>query len=525
MIRSAFMVPLFLLCAPVAVQAAPPVAAPPGVHLLTLEDRSLARAEPTHTVGFHDRSARRVKIRHSADGWAKPHPMQREGRVWRISVDDLDLEPGLHAFKFLINGRWEAGENRMLYINDEGLIDYPPALYLTWQRDPTTTMTIHWHTDHPDDPSVIQYRAKGDDEWRRAQGDKTEFPFTDRWIHTVELTGLTPNRRYEFRRDDAPKGYTFQTMPDTLDAPLRFVTGGDIYHEKEWMDAMNRRAAALDPAFVVIGGDLAYADGLPENAGRWHVYFESFYHHLVAPDGRMIPQVVAVGNHEMRDHFLFWHDDYEPTTEWRERVAPYFFNLFAFPGHPGYNVLDFADYMSIVFLDTMHLNTIKDEQLEWMKPVFADRKDRPHLFPVYHVPAYPSNRNPDDLVNTEIREYWLPVFEAAGVRLAFENHDHTFKVTHPIRAGKIHPNGIVFIGDGAWGVDVRPVDDRWYLRTAESVRHLFEIVIEPDRRTVRALTADGRILDTFEQPTPATRHPTPNTRHPPPATRHPAPPQ
>ncbi len=22
----------------------------------------------------------------------------------------------------------------------------PPALYLTWQRDPTSTMTVHWHT-------------------------------------------------------------------------------------------------------------------------------------------------------------------------------------------------------------------------------------------------------------------------------------------------------------------------------------------------------------------------------------------
>ncbi len=493
---------LMLLALTGAAFAAEDAAPSARTHIFALDDRAMPGAEPVDTVALRHARAEAVDIRHSADGWSEPHPLDREEDVWFIAIETLGWEPGLHEFKFLIDGEWEEGANRIIYINEDGVTAFPPALYLTWQRDPTTTMTVHWHSDHPDDPSVIHYRLPGEDDWRSEEGDKTPFPFTDRWIHTVELTGLTPDTRYEFRRDDTENVYAFQTMPDTLDEPLRFVAGGDIYHQKEWMDAMNRQAASLDPMFVAIGGDLAYADGLPENAGRWLAYFESFYKHLIAPDGRMIPQVVAIGNHEMQGHFLHWRDDYEPGPEWREYAAPYFFKLFAFPGHPGYNVLDFGDYMSIVFLDSLHLNFLTGEQLEWMQEVFADRADRPHLFPMYHVPAYPSHRNPDDYVNREIREHWVPVFEEVGVRLAFENHDHTFKVTHPIRDGEVDPDGIVYVGDGAWGVDTRPVDDwedRWYLRIAEAVRHVFEIVIEPERRTVRALTVDGRVLDEFEQ--------------------------
>jgi hypothetical protein len=59
----------------------------------------------------------------------------------------------------------------------------------------------------------------------------------------------------------------------------------------------------------------------------------------------------------------------------------------------------------------------------------------PHLFPVYHVPGYPSVRAFDGATSAQVREHWAPLFERAGVRVAFENHDHAYKRTHPIRAG------------------------------------------------------------------------------------------
>ena len=32
-----------------------------------------------------------------------------------------------------------------------------------------------------------------------------------------------------------------------------------------------------------------------------------------------------------------------------------------------------------------------------------------------------------------IKDHWITLFEQHGVRLAFENHDHAYKRTYPIR--------------------------------------------------------------------------------------------
>ena len=74
------------------------------------------------------------------------------------------------------------------------------GLILTWQQDPTTTMTIDWHTCPDADPSTVEYRKLGSDEnWIRMAGDQHAFPFSERVIHRVELTGLSPDTEYQFR--------------------------------------------------------------------------------------------------------------------------------------------------------------------------------------------------------------------------------------------------------------------------------------------------------------------------------------
>ncbi len=122
----------------------------------------------------------------------------------------------------------------------------PPALYLQWQRDPTTTMTIHWHTVG-EAPSELSYRASGSTNWQPARGTARPLAGTERWVHVVELTGLTPASDYEFCFERAGKVFKFRTMPRDLNQPVRFVTGGDVYHRREWMDRMTTLAAQTDP--------------------------------------------------------------------------------------------------------------------------------------------------------------------------------------------------------------------------------------------------------------------------------------
>jgi hypothetical protein len=180
----------------------------------------------------------------------------------------------------------------------------------------------------------------------------------------------------------------------------------------------------------------------------------------------VIPVVAAIGNHVVWGGYLDRHPGYVQTVIWRQRIAQVFYQVFPFTGQPGYAALDFADYLSLVFLDTDHTNPIDGQQKDWLKHTLAARNDGRHLFPVYHVTAYPSLRAYGDKTQTRVREHWVPLFEAHNVKVAFEHHDHLYKRTEPIRNGKVDPSGVVYIGDGSFGLvrsnrEIKKPEDTW----------------------------------------------------------------
>lgn len=384
------------------------------------------------------------------------------------------------------------------------------GLLLTWQRDPTTTMTIDWHFGPVDANTVtpaplLAYRASGDDDWKVVEGTVDRQTLESRVIHRVELTGLQPNTKYEFQMLGHDKVYHFYTMPTDLSEPIRFAVGGDTRHSQAMLEKTNRVFVRYDPHFIVWGGDLAYADN--SRHSDWHEWFQGILNTLVTEDGRVIPVLNAIGNHEVNEFYWFAHSGYEPTDEWRNRIGGLFYNLLAFPGHPGYGVIDFGDYLSLIFLDTDHGVPMEGEQTEWLKQVLAEREHVRYKIPVYHVPGYPSHREFDGEVRRRVRELWVPLFEQYGVEVAFEHDDHLYKRTVPIRGNQPHPEGIVFIGDGAWGVDVRSshdVETTWYLDRAASVRHGILVTLYEDRHHYLMVDEDGNEFDEFD-PRPAVR--------------------
>ena len=88
------------------------------------------------------------------------------------------------------------------------------------------------------------------------------------------------------------------------------------------------------------------------------------------------------------------------------------------------------------------------------------------------------------------------------MRLTFEHHEHAFKVTHPMRGGKKSANGTVYLGGGAMGIELRdprdPAREPHLAKTAKA-HHLHEVVLEPQRRTVRTLGVDGGEIHHLEQ--------------------------
>ena len=380
----------------------------------------------------------------------------------------------------------------------------PAGLILTWQQDPTTTMTIDWHT-LPDQqrPTVVQYRlADTQEAWSSEEGDTRPFPYTDRTIHRVELIGLKPGSTYEFRLGEDARVLRFRTMPATLDEPLRFAIGGDT-NPGGYMRRSNFHALRYDPQFIVWGGDLAYANGRERLAHRWLQWMESTRRTLVTDDGRVVPLVVCIGNHEVRS---VGRAEDATDAEYRADRAPYFSQLFAFPQEPGYDALDFGDYLTLIALDTSHVHPIEGPQTEWLAEVLRQRADEDrHIIPFYHVAAFPSVRAYGSEGASTIREHWVPLFEQAGVELAFEHNDHAYKRTPPIRDGKIAPNdGITYLGDGAWGVSTRKPrtpESTWYIERSEQKHHAIIVTLGEDWWHTLTLGTDpgdnGRIIDEF----------------------------
>ncbi len=418
----------------------------------------------------------------------------------------------------------------------------PAALLLTWQQDPTTTMTIDWHTipgERRPLPPALLYRQDGTgDDWKKVPGTMHAFPYTSRTINRVELTGLKPGTTYQFRIGPPPserypfpesKTYKFRTMPAELDETIRFVKGGDTGRGSSTR-SLAAMAAENDVEFVAVGGDLSYADGgdrdwrtsdgefsYPEgdeSKTRWVEWFEVFTDELVTDDGRVIPMLLGIGNHEVWRGYHSNHEQYIQTDDWRERIAPFYFNIFAFPGQPGYAAIDFADYLSMIFLDSGHANPIPGKQTGWLDRVLAERTGVTHIFPIYHIASYPTVRNYDGRFQTEIREYWAPLFERSNINVAFENHDHTYKRTYPIRNGEVvdDTEGIVYIGDGAFGRGedggsggrrdrMYDVEETWYLKNANPYSHIIMVTLDPDGSSLfEAIRYDGEIMDRYQPP-------------------------
>lgn len=379
-------------------------------------------------------------------------------------------------------------------------------VYLTWQRDPTTSMTVCWQAPRATAATGLEWRATDTGGWRRAVARSEPMPHTGSIISRVELTGLAPDTAYQFRLGGEKRVRSFRTLPATLRRPLTFVEGGDP-QDGPAMEQMMRLAASRDPAFIVLGGDLAFDDGRPERGGRVERFLRSLGTDLVTSEGRHIPVIVCLGNHDVNRESQ-WIPDAAALPrdgEARRSAAPYFLAAWPFPGERGYGVLDVGDYLSLVLLDTNHLNAVDGPQLDWLREALAARRKIPHLFPVYHVPAYPGVRGMDDELSKLIRAEWTPLFESAGIRLAFEHHEHAFKVTHPMRGGQRAGDGIVYLGGGAMGAELReprePATEPHLARTAEA-HHCHEITLEPGRRTATTLGPGGEEIHRVAQTVP-----------------------
>jgi len=373
----------------------------------------------------------------------------------------------------------------------------PSTLFLTWQRDPTTTMTVQWvGTSGETADTTIRYATNPlSTNWQSQATTPKPYPLSDFKVFRAELTGLEPGTDYHFKIGKRSPTYRFRTMPAKATDTIHFISGGDCGSNVHTV-ANNIQAAKQDPMFAIIGGDLAYEDGKSVELNL--AFLRNYSKHMVGATGRLIPMVACIGNHEVVG-------GYNKTRE----SAPFFYSLFdGLFSDNGYATLDFGDYLSFVLLDTNHTSPIEGAQTEWLDKTLKARADHPNVFVVNHVPAYPSYRNPDPVAATEKkaakagagegnRKHWVPLFDKYRVPIVLEHHDHTFKRTKTLIDGLTNDNGVLYLGDGSWGRLRSPKAPEKipYLAAASREFHLSLHRIQGEERFHLALDEHGKVMD------------------------------
>ncbi len=382
--------------------------------------------------------------------------------------------------------------------------DVPKTLILTWEGNPCTTMTAQWLRgpglgDRPEKgkEEVVKWKDLQASDWRALKTSSTDFPDPEkmgmaRWeLVRARWKDLKPGMEYLFQIGDAPV-QKFRTAPDHLSQPVVFVEGGDV-DIMEPSAKMMKLGAQQDPIFMSVGGDLAYGDG--HDVTREIKFWEQWSQAARAPDGRVVPFVAGIGNHEVKGGYV---QEGATFAQMKER-APFFYALFGGLYRKEEPVaLDFGNYLSLLLMDSGHVLPIPS-QTAWLKKNLEMRKSVPWVFASWHVPAFPSFRSwREQKEIVQSREEWVPVLEASEVTAVFNHHEHNLqRVETEGKAGRKIP----FLGNGALGVEARPQQcpESKKLSKAFSQSDYVNVVqLRADGVTVRSLGPKGEELDRLE---------------------------
>ena len=355
----------------------------------------------------------------------------------------------------------------------------PDAFYLTWLKDPTSTMTVVWMGG---DGSRVFYRPIGHSKWRSVTSRSNAI------VHIAHIEGLRSDSGYHFQIEGSQEQYQFRTLPHRLSREVRFVVGGDIFYYRNLdnFEKMNRVIGNDDPDFVVLGGDIAYTKGSKRallgrtwEIERWQDFFRTMAGTMKGKGNRMIPMIPVVGNHDVDPHRV---------------EGELFYEIFPFPEEgKAYWKMVFGNYLDLVLLDSGHTHPIPGIQTEWLQDSLDDN-NAPYIFAVYHVAAYPSHYDYDGDAPKLLRKNWSPLFEEAHVTAVFENHNHLLKRTKPM-------NGVVYLGDGSWGATPRSKPKNLnYIEKASSVNACWFIHLNKKQAHIEARTSTDEIADQIELP-------------------------
>ncbi len=375
----------------------------------------------------------------------------------------------------------------------------PRHVFLTYSDAPETSIDINVILNEREGEVQVYYDTKSHDGKVEDYAHHVTAPYIqtlmvisdERALAVATLTGLEPDTEYYFVAGETEefgmsKERKFRTLPGG-DAPIRFVTGGDMGVDG-FVISLLGLVGEEEPDFGVIGGDIPYANGLLGYPELWDKWLHNWDRLTTSKDGRMVPIVAAIGNHETNDYI----------SDSLELRAPWYMAHFGRQAENIYYTRQFGDNMVLFALDSGHLIP-HEAQVPWLEQEMAKYQDVPFKFAVYHVPLYPAHRDYEGGGSVAGRTHWLPIFDKYGLTVGMENHDHVFKRTKVLKGNEVAEEGTVYIGDGCFGRDPREIDPepRWYNEKEASKAHFWVVDVKKNEVDLKAIDAEGLELDKF----------------------------
>jgi len=372
--------------------------------------------------------------------------------------------------------------------------DPPAYVYLTWAMDDTArSINVSWRTDE-DYVGEVRYdteaRGGAPDAYSdnaEGTGGVTTAEFNG-YIHHVELTGLEPYTTYHFICGNPDYGWSeelsFRTAPVERE-DIRFVVGGDSrssfffgYHP-DWPEArdnVSQLMASYDPDFVIFSGDFLSSSEEQRGTDTWDNWLGAWYKYARTGDGRLIPMVVVIGNHEVSYPQPL---DYDPETH-----ASNYYMIFNLPENERWYSLNWSPDLHITILDSEIINPGSDswnDQLEWLRQDLLEHLDDRWKIVAAHRPAFSSGHHSSE---TRIQNDWVPEFDLYHVDLYVNGHDHNYQRTHPINFSLSTENyqpspedGTIYVISAGWGAPLYSENrGGWWLAYGPEGRYHFTLV-------------------------------------------------
>lgn len=335
--------------------------------------------------------------------------------------------------------------------------------YLVNSADPKTTMTVCWSAK-TEVPGQVNYTREGTADWKTVSCAATHYP-------KVRLEGLEAGTAYRYRVPAlGADEHVFRTAPAAPEDFSFAVYGDSHVGSLSFHRSVLRAIEREEPSHG--GFSLLFNCGdLVDNSGKgygwqWHTLLRD-----IVPLAASRPYEVSMGNH-----------DPGGTPE----CYGQFFN-YGTPTH--WRVLDYSGVRFIVLSTQDSLNSNSPQYAWLVNTLDSPPADTRFTVVVLHNPLVtydPGTKNEADR-----RALLEPLFHAKGVNIVFAGHVHAYE--HHWLSGFDH----VITGGGGKLLWTRPVFGPETVKT-ETCWHFCAVDVKDKTMSVRAIRADGTLLDAFE---------------------------